>query len=121
MSGQAFSGQAAEAWTDQVENVGAPPNLANTAEAVKAHFKSLVQEFGKQYFGRNDAEDQKDAMDNGELTYEWGAIWQNCQKIFFSPIAIKFMGSIDMYIIRWFPRYFLAVSVVLGDQHVICM
>ena len=85
MSGQALSGQAAEAWADQVENVGAPPNLANTAEAVKAHFKSLVQEFGKQYFGRNDAEDQKDAMDNDELTYEWGGNMEKLSKnIFFS-------------------------------------
>ncbi len=83
MSGKALSGQAAEAWADQVENVGAPPNLANTAEAVKAHFKSLVQEFGKQYFGRNDAEDQKDAMDNGELTYEWGGQYGKIVKKYF--------------------------------------
>ena len=55
--GCALSGQAAEAWADQVKNAGAPPN--------RGAFKSLLQEFGKQYFGRKAAEDQKDAMENG--------------------------------------------------------
>ena len=70
IGGRALSGQAAEALADHVENVRDPPNLANIAEVIEAHFKSLVQEFGKQYFGREAVEDQKDAMENGKVAYE---------------------------------------------------
>ena len=67
---RAVSGRAVEAWADHVENARAPRAGVTTAEALEAHFKKLVQKFGKQYFGRKAAEDQKDAMENGELTYE---------------------------------------------------
>ena len=57
-------------WFDEVENARPIRAGTTTEEAIEAHFKRLIQDFGKQYFGRKAAEEQKDAMENGELTYE---------------------------------------------------
>ncbi len=48
----------------------------------KRIFKKLVQEFGKQYFGRNAAEDQRDAMENRELTYEGHGHFSVAERLF---------------------------------------
>ena len=66
VGGRAFSGRAAEVWADKVENARAPRANANREE----YFVGLLKEFSKKYFGKNAGEDQKDAMENGELTYD---------------------------------------------------
>jgi hypothetical protein len=93
IGGRALSGQAAEALADHVENVRDPPNLANTAEVIEAHFKSLVQEFGKQYFGRKAAEDHKDAMENGELTYDSHNHVSAVEQLFRINDQLEYLGS----------------------------
>jgi hypothetical protein len=65
IGGRAFSGRAAEAWFDKVENARAICSGTTTEEAIEANFKRLIQDFRKQYFGRTADEEQKDAMENG--------------------------------------------------------
>ena len=74
-------------------NAGAPPNLANTVEAIEVHFKSSVQEFGKQYFGRKAAEDQKDAMEKGELTYKGHDHFSVAERLFRINDQLKYLGT----------------------------
>jgi transcriptional regulator NrdR family protein len=63
-----------------------------TAEALEAHFKKLVQEFGKQYFGRKAAEDQKGAMENGELTYEGHDHFSVAERLFRINDQLEYLG-----------------------------
>ena len=93
IGGRALSGRAAEAWFDQVENARAPRAGVTTAEALEAHFKKLVQEFGKQYFGRKAAEDQKDAMENGELTYEGHDHFSVAERLFRINDQLEYLGT----------------------------
>ena len=67
---RAFSGRAAEAWADNVENARAPRAIVTTVKALRAYYKKLVQEFARAYFKKNAAMDQKDAMESCKLTYE---------------------------------------------------
>ena len=82
IGGQAISGRAVEPWSDKVKNARAIWAMTTTADAIKAHFKRLVQAFGKQYFGRKVAEDQKDAVEYGELTYEGHCHFSVAKRLF---------------------------------------
>ncbi len=52
IGGRALSGRAAEAWFDKVENARPIRARTTTEGANESHFKRLIQDFGKQYFGR---------------------------------------------------------------------
>ena len=93
IGGQAFSGQAAEAWFDKVENARAIRAGSTTEEAIEAHFKRLIQDFEKQYFGRKAAEEQKDAMENGELTYKGHDHFSVAERLFRIKEQLENLGT----------------------------
>jgi hypothetical protein len=93
IGGRAFSGRPAEAWFDKVENARAIRAGTTTEEAIEAHFKRLIQDFGKQYFGRKAAEEQKDAMENGELTYEGHDHFSVAERLFQINEQLEYLGT----------------------------
>ena len=68
IGGRALEGRIAKYWTDIIEGVRA--HNSGDADAQRKKFKRLLQKVNSKYLGKDAIEEQRDAMEYGDLTYD---------------------------------------------------
>ena len=68
LGGRALKGRCADVWAEVVE--GVRNHGASEEAAQRNKFRKLIQRVNMRYIGDDDYDDQKDAMEKGELKYE---------------------------------------------------
>ena len=68
IGGRALKGRSAKYWTDIVE--GACTHNSDDSSVQRKKFKKLIQKVNSKYLGKDAIEEQRDAMEYGNLTYD---------------------------------------------------
>ena len=68
LGGRALEGRSEKYWTDIVE--GVRTHNSGDSDVQRKRFKKLIQKVNSKYLGKDAIEEQRDAMEYGDLTYD---------------------------------------------------